>query len=240
VWLQPTGRGATLVTYDRQVDRFVVREVPYALPLTATQAAETARMVRTMLRALREQDEQSADTRPTLPPVRHREPQWLPSVGVGAWFGAPDVIATPMTTLALAWRPHGIGATVRATLAPASDLATMTFDGEARALAVSAAAHRSLRVAPAVRVTPGVGMGLHRLALAGTFTGGDTVRSRRWNPTLEIGATVGLTLPHRIEAGLVLGVDCLLRRQRYATGTEELLDVSRVQGILGIVLGARL
>src|SRR5262245_35190955 len=53
VWLMPATSGATLVTYDRHVDRLLVRELPYPSPLSATQAAEAARMVRTMLRALR-------------------------------------------------------------------------------------------------------------------------------------------------------------------------------------------
>ncbi|MBA3818606.1 MAG: hypothetical protein H0X17_06910, partial [Deltaproteobacteria bacterium] len=57
VWLIVDPGGATLVTYDREVDRVLVRTLPYAPPLTAARAAETARMARTMLRALQIPDE---------------------------------------------------------------------------------------------------------------------------------------------------------------------------------------
>src|SRR5438309_4014343 len=53
VWLIAGPNGSTLVAYDRTADRVLVRELPYSLPLAATQAAEAARMTRTMLRALR-------------------------------------------------------------------------------------------------------------------------------------------------------------------------------------------
>src|SRR5512140_2559477 len=53
VWLIEGAGEATLVTYDRERDRLLVRQLPYALPLSATQAAEAARTARTMLRALR-------------------------------------------------------------------------------------------------------------------------------------------------------------------------------------------
>ncbi len=53
VWLIAAADKTTLVAYDRDVDRVLVREVPYVIPLTAAQAAEIARMARTMLRALR-------------------------------------------------------------------------------------------------------------------------------------------------------------------------------------------
>src|SRR5438046_1473341 len=54
VWLLASGgNSATLITYDRERDRVLVRELRYTLPLGPTQAAEVARAARTMLRALR-------------------------------------------------------------------------------------------------------------------------------------------------------------------------------------------
>ncbi|MDQ3369819.1 MAG: hypothetical protein M3680_30745, partial [Myxococcota bacterium] len=67
VWLIIDPGGATLVTYDRQVDRVLVRTLPYAPPLTAARAAETARMARTMVRALQIPDEPEPTVAATVP-----------------------------------------------------------------------------------------------------------------------------------------------------------------------------
>src|SRR5436190_14719980 len=40
LWLLAASSGTTLVAYDRRVDRLLVRELPYRLPLSVTQAAE--------------------------------------------------------------------------------------------------------------------------------------------------------------------------------------------------------
>src|SRR6202042_3183731 len=53
IWWIAGSAGSTLVTYDRGVDRVLVRTVAFATPLDAAQSAEAARMARTMLRALR-------------------------------------------------------------------------------------------------------------------------------------------------------------------------------------------
>src|SRR5688500_8902646 len=46
VWLIPGNSTASLVTYDRVLDRVIVRELPYAPPLDAARATEAARIVR--------------------------------------------------------------------------------------------------------------------------------------------------------------------------------------------------
>lgn len=243
VWISPTAAGATLVTYERTADRFVVREVPYKLPLDATQAAETARMVRVMLRAVRDRNDEEAVTRRVRaqrPPQPPREPQLAASVGAGAWFAAPEATAVAMTTISIAWRPHGLGAGVSAMLAPATALDSPSFVGEVGVWRIVAEARKALRVAPAIRVTPGVGLALHAVSLDGRFGGGDRVSSRRYDPALQVSTVVGIALPHRIELGLAVSADCLLRRQRYEAGTEQILDIPRVQATLGILVGVRL
>jgi len=240
VWLSPTAAGATLVTYQRDVDRFVAREVPYKLPLDETQAFETARMVSVMLRSLENRNDEAAVTKRVNPLPRPSDPQLAASLGVGAWFASPETTLTPMTTLVIAWRPYNLGAAISATFAPTTDLETGSFTGDVRVSRIAAEARKALRLAPRVRVTPGVGVALHAVTLGGRFGVSDMIHSRRYDPALQLSTLVGIALPHRIELGLAVSADCLLRRQRYAAGTEEILDVPRIQGMMAILFGVRL
>lgn len=236
VWLSPTASGATLVTYERTADRFVVREVPYKLPLDTTQAFETARMVRVMLRAVRDRNDEAAitqriRTQPAVAPEAH----FAASVGTGAWFETPAARATPMASIALAWRPHGLGAAVSAMIAPTTELQLPMFAVDVRVWRVAAEAHRAFEVAPGVRVTPALGMSLHHVAVSG-----DTLRTRRFNPAVQGGVVAGIALPHRVELGLAVAIDCLLRRQRYTAETQDLIVVPRIQAMMGVIVGIRL
>jgi hypothetical protein len=230
VWLSAASGGATIVTYDRTADRFLVRELAYTLPLSPTQAAEAARMVRTMLRALRTNDDEAmvrsvTPPRPSDPP----RPRFAAGLGVGAWFAAPEAYATPQMTVSIAWRPHDVGAAITATFAPAADLMSTSFAGDVRDIVIAAEARRALVLAPGVRVTPGVGLALHALVLEGAFSGSPGVVSRRYDPAARIGITTSVALPYALELGLGVSADCLLRRQRYEAGTERILIVPRVQ-----------
>jgi hypothetical protein len=241
VWILTNAAGATLVTYERTADRFVVREVPYKLPLDATQAAETARMVRVMLRAVRDRNHEAITRRVRIPrPSQPRDPQLAASAVLGAWFATPEATAVAMTGLTLAWRPHGFGAAVSATLAAMTELETPTFRGDVRVWRIAAEARKALLVVQRVRVSPGVGLALHAVTLNGRLGADGTLESRRYNPALQLSTLVGVALPHQIELGLAISADCLLRRQRYEVGTERLLDVSRIQAMLGILVGIRL
>lgn len=235
VWLSPASGGATIVTYDRTADRFLVRELAYALPLTPTQAAEAARMVRTMLRALRSNDDEaiagSADRSDPQPIQRAAitAPRFSAGLGVGAWFAAPEAYATPQMTVSLAWRPHDIGALLTATFAPRAEVMTASFAGEVRDVVVAAEVRRALLLAPGVRVTPGVGLSVHMLVLEGAFSGGADIVSRRYDAAAHIGITTTVQLPYALEPGLGVSADLLLQRQRYEAGSERILIVPRVQ-----------
>jgi hypothetical protein len=152
VWLVPAASGATLVVYDRSLDRLLVRELPYRSPLSAPQAAEAARMVRTMLRALRVSDSDVAPP-PREVPAMPPEPWLAATLGVGGWFGAPGHDRVTGTGT-IAWRPHGLGAAVTAAFAPSADLTGVTFNGRVRDVVVAAEARYALHVAPDLRVTP--------------------------------------------------------------------------------------
>jgi hypothetical protein len=241
VWLSPTAAGATLVTYDRSVDRFVVREVPYKLPLQQTQAFETARMVRVMLRAVRDRNDEGGlgrGLRSKHPTVE--EPRFSASAGGGAWLATPEATAKAMATIALAWRPRGLGVAASAMLAPATELDLPAFQGDVSVWRVAIEARKALPLPRGVYLTPALGISLHHVTVEGTTGAIDTIDTRRFNPALTVGALVGTALPHRVELALALGADCLLRRQRYATETQEILSIPRIQVMMGVLVGIRL
>ena len=244
VWLLPAPDGTTLVTYDRDVDRVLVRELPYRSPLTATQATEAARMVRTMLRALRLPAEAEPRPKPFEPAIAPRPPPtvapWLGvNAGVAAWFLAPGDDAAIAGVVAIAWRPHGLGAGVSASFAPAAALRTAAFAGDVRDLVLAATVHGSLEIAPAIRVRPAAGLALHALGVEGSF-GGEDLESRRYDPAGRVAITGTYALPRGLDVGLAVSADCLLRRPRYAAGTEEILLVPRVQVTVAAIVGLRL
>ena len=246
VWLSPASGGATIVTYDRTADRFLVRELAYALPLSPTQAAEAARMVRTMLRALRSNDDdalagsvdRSVDPQ-RIAPAPIRPPRFSAALGVGAWFAAPEAYATPQMTVSLAWRPHDLGVAVTATFAPRAEVMTASFAGEVRDVVVAAEVRRALLLAPGVRVTPGVGLSVHTLVLEGAFSGGPDIASRRHDAAAHIGISTTVELPYALELGLGVSADVLLQRQRYEAGSERILIVPRVQLMMGGFVAVR-
>jgi hypothetical protein len=240
VWLMPAAAGATLVAYDRRVDRLLVRDLPYALPLSAPQAAEAARMVRTMLRALRvAKESEVAPPPPVVVPPAPPLPLLAASVGLGAWFSAAGADRALAGSMTIAWNPYGWGAAVIGTLAPRADVMSATFAGSIRDVVIAAEARKALRFAPDVYVTPGAGASLHVLTLTGSFGGGG-LTSRRYNPALRLGVTAGYALPAGLEVGVAVSADCLLQRQKYEAASEEILVVPRIQVVTGIVVGLRL
>jgi hypothetical protein len=275
VWLIPAKSTASLVTYDRALDRVIVRELPYAPPLDAARATEAARIVRTMLRSIRAPDDDgtrasgSTTTGPGLATatgatnaangigvggvgatgagaglgvgvgggVREPEPRFSIGAGGGVWIAAPGAIANVAVTLTTAWRPHGLGVALQATLAPAPQIAMSAFTGDVQDVVVAAVARNAMQLPGAgnVRLVPAAGMSLHMLHLKG-----NTAESRRFDPAIRVGLAALRGLPHQLEAGLDVSADCLLLRQKYEAGNQEILAVPRVQILAAVVIGIRL
>jgi hypothetical protein len=249
VWLsratKATTNGATLVTYDRTTDRFLVRELPYAPPLTATQGAEAARMVRTMLRALGSAEPEPVPAAiPPLVVVPAHASTWALLLGLGAWFAAPAADAAPQIAPLAVWRPDATGLALGATLAPAQSIepssssAPGSFRGDVRDVAVSIEARTSLRLSPQLHVAPSAGLALHVVSVSGVFAaGGREIAIRRYDPAIRTGMMATVPVARALDVGIAVSVDCLLRRQKYEAAMEEILVVPRVQVMVSAVVG---
>ncbi|MGE5184563.1 MAG: hypothetical protein ACM31C_20975 [Acidobacteriota bacterium] len=249
VWLIAAPNGSTLVAYDRAVDRVLVRELAYAVPLTRSQAAEAARMTRTMLRALRAMPESEpkvvAPPPPPIPPppppiAIERPPVASASLGLGLHVLAPGSDAQPAATIAGTWRPDRLGATLAATLAPSSDLFAAAFTGEVRDTTLAACIRLPLRVAPRIAVGAQAGAALHVVHLEGTLVDGETVDQTSVDPALRLGADAVYEVDPELSFGFAVSADTLLARQIFEAGSDRVLAVSRVQLVAGIIATLRI
>jgi len=260
VWLVFVGDGATLIAYDRGVDRVLVRSLPYAAPLSAPQAAEAARMTRTMLRALRVTPDSdllppSAEAAPAVrakaqaqtyeqaiaPPAiaPPSAPRTLAiDVDGGVRMRGPGSDATLTGALGVIWRPDRLGIALTARFAPASDL-TGAVMGRISDHSIAVTARLPLRVAPRIGVAATGGLAIHRIALDGTL-GTEQVRDRRLDPAMRLGLVATYELSPAIALGFGMSADWLLRRQTYEAGPDEVLAVPLIQVAAGVVLVARI
>lgn len=243
VWLIASASTTSLVTYDRVSDRVIVRELPYAPPLDAARATEAARIVRTMLRSMRAPDVDDVRQAPGPPSAAIAiaepivsEPRFSVGAGGGIWVAAPGATANVAVTITTVWRPHGLGAAVQATLAPAAEVAMSAFTGDVSDVVIAALARNALTLPGGqLRMVPSAGIALHLLHVSG-----NTVESRRFDPAVRVGLAALRDLPHDLEVGLDVSADCLLVRQRYEAGNQEILAVPRVQIVAAAVIGIRL
>jgi len=244
-WLLVADQGATLIVYDRGVDRMLVRALPYTRKLDAAQAAEAARVTRTMLRALRVADD-AAPARPPPPPpiiVAPLPPPPAPTrlaidLDGGVRVRGPGATAAPAGTLGVIWRPDELGVAVAVRYAPAADLDGM-FVGRISDYSVAALARLPVRATRRIDVIATGGFALHRLRLDGTLAGLPRDNTRV-DPAARAGVTGTFALNPTIGLGLGMSVDVLLQRPAYTDGDIEVLTVPRVQVGFGVVLLARI
>ncbi len=240
VWLIASPNGITLVTYDRERDRLLIRELPFALPLSPPHAAEAARIARTMLRALRtsvdvDQPPPRVEDAPAIRAAVAAPEQRRVAVSalVGGRFGAPD--SDLVAQLAVSWRPDQIGFAISGELSPSADVSTSAFAGTVLDLAIAAVARAPVEVAPGFRVTPIAGLALHTLRLRGSLSTDQAIHDTR----IDVGARVGVVASYRVGRDLDVGfgasVDLLLDRQHYQAGEIHVLVVPRLQALVGIL-----
>jgi len=116
---------------------------------------------------------------------------------------------------------------------------TRSVAGDGRAIVTAAEGRRALRLASDVWATPGLGLSLHSLVLAGAFSGGADVESRRYNAAAHTGITTTVELPYALDVGLGVSADVLLQRQRYEAGSEQILIVPRIQLLMAGFVAVR-
>lgn len=252
VWLIFAADKTTLVTYDRDVDRVLVREVAYASPLNATQAAEVARMARTMLRTLRVSPEidrplprvaeaRVERTRIATVVSRTAVPRRT-ELAIGAAttirVGAAAADAGLDGRLSLMWRPDEIGAGLQLSIATRGDLVTSSVMASVADDSLAITAHAPLLRGPNVHVLGLAGPALHAITVSGTV-GDSAVSTVRIDPAMRVGFVASYELGLRFDIGVMMSADALLRRQRYASGSDELLLVPRLQMSTGISVAVR-
>jgi hypothetical protein len=244
VWLIASPSGVTLVTYDRERDRLLIRELPFDLPLSPTHAAEAARIARTMLRALRtspdvDQPPPTVEEAPKLraevsAPSQHN---LAVSALVGGRFGAPD--GDLVGQLAVVWRPDRLGFAISGELAPSADVTSSAFMGTVLDVAVAAVARLPIIIAPGVRVTPVSGFALHTLRLHGALSTEQPIRDRQFDVAWRVGGGLTYRLGRDLDVGLGVTVDLLLNRQHYEAGDVQVLIVPRLQALIGALVTFR-
>jgi hypothetical protein len=243
VWLTPAAPGATLVTYDRERDRLLVRELPYQLPLSAFQAAEAARTARTMLRALRvtpdvDQPPPLAVDAPAIrdvAPVLRDRPMFAASAMLGVRVHAPDTDLGG--SVALIWRPDSLGAALVGEISPSADVPGPAFVGSALDSAVAALARLPIRMPfdGRMRVVPTAGLAVHFIRIRGELDTEQPLHGTRLDPAARVGAAATYRLGGGLDVGVAISLDALFQRQRYVVGTEEVLEIPRFQTLIGAI-----
>ena len=249
VWLLIDHSGATLVAYDRAVDRVLVRPLPYAPPLSAARAAEIARAARTMLRALKIADEPEqqppppvpepqVDATPAAPPAPRPWPNVLALAGFGGRYGRLGEDGVIEVQLAAGWRPDELGVIAMASLSPEASLSSPSFMGRVSDNSFAIAARMPFVIAPRIGVAGLAGPALHAVRVEGTL-GAEQVSALRFDPALRVAASGAYAVSDRFDVGLAIAMDTLLRRQRYEVPGGEVLVMPRLQVSVTLLFAVR-
>lgn len=250
VWLLfAADGGATLVAYDRSADRVLVRSLPYASPLDAAQAAEAARMARTMLRASSIPDPDPpprvVTKEPVVPAIVTLAPPSPPhtlaiDVDLGVRLRGPGTTAAATGALAVTWRPDRLGLTLGGRFSPSAEVRTEAFMGQISDQSLALSARIPLRASRQITVAGTVGLAIHVVDLKGDL-GVERIDDRRFDPAARVGMSATYALGPSISVGIAVSADWLLLRQTYETATEVVvLTVPVIQLSTGVLLTARI
>ena len=251
------GDGATLIAYDRGVDRALIRVLPYRAPLGPRESAEAAHMARTMLRALRVTPEldlplphpqEALAIRAQTAAAQLAAPTAVSdggdvgvlavALGGGLRAGAPGAAAGASGTVQLIWRPDALGLAMTASLARAAEVETAAFTGMASDAVGAVTARLAIRPAPRWWLAGEVGAAVHRVHVTGALPG-TPVDVARLDPAIRVGGAAMFVASRRLSAGLAVWADGLLVRQDYRVANQRILGVPIAQLTLDVTLVAR-
>lgn len=256
------GEGATLIAYDRGVDRALMRVLPYRAPLGPRESAEAAHMARTMLRALRVTPEldlplphpqEALAIRAQTAAAQLAAPTAVSdggdvgvlavALGGGLRAGAPGAAIGASGTVQLIGRPDALGLALTASLARAAAVEAAAFTGTASDAAGALTARLAIRPAPRWGLAGEVGAALHRIHVSGALLGGAAsgtpVDVARFDPAIRIGGAAMFVASRRLSAGLAVWADGLLVRQDYRVANQRILGVPVAQITLDVTVIAR-
>jgi hypothetical protein len=251
VWLVASPSGSTLVTYDRGVDRVLVRTLVFAPPLSPAQGAEAARMARTMLRALRvtpdinlpppHPDEArairaSAAAFESSP--RRGPPLLAVSLGVGIHVHPPVTAVVAAGSAMVIWRPDELGVAIAGDYAPSSTFATSTFSGTAHDDSVALLARWPISLA-SVRLAVLAGPALHITGLRGQASDGEMPAITHVDAAARAQVIGAYAVDRTVDVGVAVSADYVAERQRYSFDASEVLAIPRFQVLAELVLTLR-
>jgi hypothetical protein len=246
---------ATLIAYDRALDRVLLRVLPFHAPLTEAQSAELASAARSMLRALRVTPDldlppphasEAAAIREHAAAIALPKPASAPhddllalELGAGARFGAVGATASEEAALGIVVRPDGAGGVVSAIVVPSTSVTGAAFMGTVAETSLAASARLPLHLAARLSIAASAGIALHRIHLAGTTTSG-AIDVTRYDPGLCAGFDLRYALRSGLEVGASASLEGLLRYQDYTVAGVQVLDVPAARVSLRLSVLARI
>jgi hypothetical protein len=261
VWLISTDQGTTIVVYDRDVDRVLIRNVAHSAPLTATKAAAAARTTRTMLRALR----LTPDLDQPLPtvaaarvvraqigaqpgPPSGRHPLLAVSTSVAGKVGNAGARGQVVLqgTLSALWRPKALGALslgLHLSTAARVNVQEGRLSGRSADHSLALTLQVPVALGPRLHARALGGLAVHAISLDGNLDedldGAPDQRSvhiRHFDPALRAGLAADYQLTSNLDIGLVFASDALLLRQKYVVEATPVLTVPRFQFSTGVAI----
>jgi hypothetical protein len=249
--------GATLIAYDRGVDRALLRVLPYHAPLDPRESAEAAHMARTMLRALRVTPEvdlplphpqEAFAIRAQTAAAQLRAPTAVAdgddpgviavALGGGLRAGAPGAATGASGTVQLIWRPDQLGLALTASVSRAAAVEAAALTGTASDAVGALTARLAIRPGPRWWLAGEAGAALHRVHVLGALSE-TPVDVARFDPALRIGGSAMFVISRRLSAGLAVWADGLIVRQDYRVASQRILEVPAAQVTLDLTLIAR-
>ena len=115
---------------------------------------------------------------------------------------------------------------------------TAGFMGTVSDDSIGVTVHYPVITGPRVHVVAAGGLALHAITIDGALDA-NAVNDRRYDPAARLGVTANYEVGRNLDIGLGVSADALLRRQRYASGTEPVLVVPRVQLTTGLIVTFR-